>query len=80
MMARKKTFEDRVNAADTRGRNALDVFEYAATELEAAASAAFAVVQEAEAAVVRLREVRDTAFARHAAHADRAAKIRELVK
>ena len=80
MMARKKTFEDRVNAADTRGRNALDVFEYAATELEAAADAAFAVVQEAEAEVVRLREVRDEAYRQHATHAERAARVRELVK
>jgi hypothetical protein len=80
-MARKnKSFEDRVSSADIRAKNALDTFEYVAEELEAAAAAAFGVVQEAENEVVRLREVRDSAFRHHAAHSERAARIRELVK
>lgn len=80
-MARKqKSFEDRVSSADIRAKNALDVFEYVAEELEAAAAAAYNVVTEAEAEVVRVREVRDSAFRQHAAHSERAARIRELVK
>lgn len=80
-MARKqKTFEDRVSAADIRAVNALDVFEAAAQELEAAADAAARVVVEVEDEVVRLRNVRDSAYAQQAAHEDRAEKIRALVR
>lgn len=80
MSRKKKTYEDRVSAADIRAVGALAAFEYAAEELEAAADAAGQVVLEAEAEVFRLREVRDSAYAQQAAHAARADKIRELVR
>ena len=80
MARRNKSFEARVSAADIQARNALDVFEKTAAELEAAADKAYAVVVDAEDEVVRLREVRDSAFRQHAAHSERAARIRELVQ
>ena len=79
MRNRKKSFEDRVSAADQQAASALDVFEKTANDLDAAAAEADAVVLEAEAEVERVRQVRDIAYQRAAAHASRAAKIRELV-
>lgn len=80
MRNRKLSLEDRLSRADVSARSALDVFEQAAIDLETAAQAAQAVVDEAETEVVRLRLVRDDAFRRVALHQSKADKIRELVK
>jgi hypothetical protein len=73
-------FEARLSSADIAARGALDVFEKAALDLEAAADAADAVVAEAEAEVVRLRSVRDLAYSQVAKHRAKADKIREFAK
>lgn len=79
--------EDRLSQADIKARGALDVFEKAAVDLDVAAEEADAVLLEAEAEVAealekveRLRQVRDTAYARAAAHRTKAEKIREFAK
>jgi hypothetical protein len=74
------SLEDRLSRADISARSALDVFEQAAIDLETAAQAAQAVVDEAESEVMRLRMVRDDAFRRVALHQSKADKIRDLVK
>lgn len=79
-MARKKSFEARLDAASSAVTNALDAFERAATALDTAAEDAQAVVKEVETEVQRLTAVRDTAYRQQAVFASRADKIREFVR
>lgn len=77
---RKVGLEDRLSQADIKARGALDVFEQAALDLEAAAEAADRVLIEAEAEVQRLTALRDEAFRQSAAHMTKADRIREFSK
>jgi len=75
---RKKSLEGRLNVAGTRAQGALDIFEAAAQELDAAAQEAHEVVVDAEVEVMRLREVRDSAYRQTVDNKAKASKIREL--
>lgn len=74
----KRTLEGRLGVANTKAQGALDIFEAAAQQLDAVAEEAHEVVVDAETEVMRLREVRDSAFRQSADNKAKASKIREL--
>lgn len=73
------TFEERLAEVTYKTEGALSIFEQAANELDAAAETAEAVVQESELEVLRLRELRDSAFRQKTHAAAKASTIRELL-
>lgn len=75
---KNRSLEERLTTASLEVESALEVFNVLADHLEGAADTASEVVEEAEAEVLRLRNVRDTAFRRQAEYHAKADKLREL--
>lgn len=77
---KKVGLDDRLSLADTKAQSALNIFEQAADELDAAALEAREVKQEAETQVLDLTFVRDEAFRRQSYFSAKAESIREFLK
>lgn len=79
MRNRKKDPDTRLADVEAQSDSAVEIFHSIADDLETAAHEADVVLQEAEDEVVRLRLVRDRAYAARSKSLARAAQIRELV-
>jgi hypothetical protein len=77
---RRKSLEGRLEVAQTKAKNALNVFEQAAVGLEATAEELHDLGNEAEVERMRALEVRESADRQRVALLAKAKQLRDLVQ
>lgn len=80
MKNRRKSLEGRLEVAQNKAKNALNVFEQAAVGLEATAEELHQLGDEAEVERLRALEVRENADKQRLALLAKAKQLRELVQ